>query len=379
MATVIKDKDGNLIVRPISHVATDKQVKSQLQALIDDGQLVNQEIYNNTYNQTISISQSDISARDAIINSIDIEYGRINKEASYYFLRIPKYDINGNKITPKVALTSSDGEPKSPKMSAMNYAKTKGLAICCNAGLFNTGSRTSSRKQWPEGPLVIDGIDKTIYKVTAEYTGDKSEFNYYTDVTSTDKDYGGSYYVQTNSSGVQVTSYPWMVSDMGTKISSTECYPLLIDANGDFCTLSSEDRKSDDYLPSNLMAAGYKYVVCGWGRLVYNYLDDSLSSDEIVHGGKYIRQLVGQFQNGDYFIMSVDKTGYSGATAPKVNEAGASYADLAQLLIGKGVKFAYSLDGGGSCETVLGNRHVNPIFDGTDGRAVPTVIYWSKD
>ena len=61
------------------------------------------------------------------------------------------------------------------------------------------------------------------------------------------------------------------------------------------------------------------------------------------------------------------------------NEAGIDYDSIAKFLIEKGVRFAYSLDGGGSCETVLRNRQLNPIFDGSTGRKVPTVIYFSAD
>ena len=56
------------------------------------------------------------------------------------------------------------------------------------------------------------------------------------------------------------------------------------------------------------------------------------------------------------------------------NEAGISYADMAQLLVDKGVKFAYSLDGGGSAETVIGTKQISPIYEGSSGRSVPTVI-----
>ena len=34
---------------------------------------------------------------------------------------------------------------------------------------------------------------------------------------------------------------------------------------------------------------------------------------------------------------------------------------------------------GGSCETVLRDRQINPIFEGTTGRKVPTVIYFASD
>jgi exopolysaccharide biosynthesis protein len=196
----------------------------------------------------------------------------------------------------------------------------------------------------PEGQLVINGVDKTTYK--------------------------------TDSGGNQ---YAWMDDDMGSPISDKECYPLLIDANGDLSCYASENRKAAENQPAAIISAGYKYAVTGWGMIVNSFTDDDLQHDEIVHSGKYIRQAIGQFQNGDYFVLSCDKTGYSGATAPTSHEAGVTYSDLATFLINKGAKFAYSLDGGGSCETVIGKRQVNPIFDGIVGRAVPTVIYWSAD
>ncbi|WP_259687229.1 phosphodiester glycosidase family protein [Lactococcus cremoris] len=59
---------------------------------------------------------------------------------------------------------------------------------------------------------------------------------------------------------------------------------------------------------------------------------------------------------------------------PVTNEAGLYYEELAQLFVDKGVEFAYSLDGGGSTQTVIGKRQLNPIYEGSAGRAVPTVI-----
>lgn len=56
-----------------------------------------------------------------------------------------------------------------------------------------------------------------------------------------------------------------------------------------------------------------------------------------------------------------------------------TYDTLADLLISKGVKFAYSLDGGGSAETVIGNRQINPIYENAEGRPVPTVLYFTLD
>jgi exopolysaccharide biosynthesis protein len=121
---------------------------------------------------------------------------------------------------------------------------------------------------------------------------------------------------------------------------------------------------------AKMIADGVKYAVTGWGKVIDNFAPCSDTvENEIVHSETYIRQVIGQFQNGDYMVCTVDKS-----RGNVLNEAGLTYADLAQLLVDKGVKFAYSLDGGGSAETVIGKRQLNPIYEGTVGRSVPTVI-----
>ena len=251
------------------------------------------------------------------IASINIEYGRKN-DASYYLIRIPKYTIEGKRLTPKVAITSVDGSISGSKFSALDYAKRENTIFCMNAGLFNTQTKQ------PQGQTIIDGVS--------------------------------------------MTNTP-MTDDTGTAISDDECYPLCIDANGD---LSAPYERSVD--TSTMIADGVKYACTGWGQFIENYVKcDTSKYNEIVHADKYIRQGIGQFTNGDYLVFTVDKKGYKITNA---NDEGMTYDELADLLISKGVKFAYSLDGGGSCETVIGKRQINPIWEGTAGRAIPTVIYF---
>ena len=249
------------------------------------------------------------------IASISVEYGRANG-ASYYFVRIPRYTIDGKRITPRVAVTSEDGSVGGSKVSALTFAKRENTIFVINAGLFNTSTMK------PQGQTVIEGVS--------------------------------------------ITNTP-MSDDMGTAISSDECYPLCIDADGN---LSAPYERNIN--TSTMIADGVKYAVTAWGQFVENFEKcDSSKFDEIVHSGAYIRQSIGQFQNGDYFVCTVDMN--RGSIS---NEAGMTYNALAELLISKGVKFAYSLDGGGSAETVIGNRQINPIYEGTEGRSVPTVIYF---
>ena len=266
---------------------------------------------------TVPIEPTGVSdeERQDGIDSISVEYGRANN-SSYYLVRIPKYTNDGRRMTPKVAITSKDGSVDGSKVSALTFAKRENVPFVINAGLFNTQTTQ------PQGQTIINGIS--------------------------------------------ITNTP-MTDDMGTAISDAECYPLCIDINGDLS--SPYDRSVDT---ADMIADGVIYAVTAWGQFIDNYSKvDETKYNEIVHPGKYIRQSIGQYQNGDYFVCSVD--GVNGVVA---NESGMTYDELADLLISKGVKYAYSLDGGGSCETVLGDRQLNIIFEAGVGRAVPTVIYF---
>ena len=260
----------------------------------------------------------DVNGNARVSAEIDIEYGRY-EGASYYLARIPRFTLDGKRIKPKVAITSADGSVNGSKVSALNFAKLNNTMFTLNAGLFNT------QTMQPQGQVIIDGVSKTNTPMT---------------------------------------------DDMGSPISDDECYPLCIDANGD---LSAPYERSVD--TATMIADGVKYAVTAWGQFIENFAKaDSSKYNEIVHAGKYIRQSIGQFQTGDYFVCTVDCS--RGSIS---NEAGMTYDTLANLLISKGVKFAYSLDGGGSAETVIEKRQINPIFEGTSGRAVPTVIYFDVE
>ena len=267
----------------------------------------------NTFNITYSPrSIVDTIKKNMAIGSISVEYGRI-KGASYVFARIPKTLNDGSRFVPKVALTSGDGSLSGAKRSALNYARDKDTIFTLNAGLFNVTTVE------PVGQLIIDGVS--------------------------------------------LINTP-MTSDNGVPIHPDECYPLAIDGNGN---LTTYPRNADT---ADMIADGVKYAVTAWGKLVDNFQITTEDIDnEIVHNGKYIRQSIGQYQNGDYCVCSVDMT-----RGPVTNEAGLYYEELAQLFVDKGVKFAYSLDGGGSAETVISKRQLNPIYEGSAGRAVPTVI-----
>ena len=250
---------------------------------------------------------------DQAISSISVEYGRIDG-ASYVYCRIPKTLNDGRNIIPKVKLTSVDGSLTGGKRSTLTYARANNSVFTINAGLFDVSAYV------PVGQTIIDGVS--------------------------------------------VTNTP-MADDNGVPISDTECYPLCIDVNG---TLSAPYPRSVD--TGTMLNDGITQAITGWGKLVDNFkitVEDIAA--EIVHQGTYIRQSIGQYQNGDYAVCTVDQS-----RGNVKNEAGLTYEALAQIFVDHGVKFAYSLDGGGSAETVIGKRQLNPIYEGNAGRAVPTVI-----
>lgn len=253
-------------------------------------------------------------SKESAISSIAVEYGRLDG-ASYVYCRIPRVLNDGRTITPKVRLTSRDGSLNGAKRSTLEYARETNTVFVMNAGLFDMLTSL------PLGQTIIDGVS------------------------------------------IVNERHPQGAN--GETISDTECYSLCIDANGNLS--APYDNEADT---ATMIRDGVVDAVGGWGKLVENFkITQSDIDAEIVHPGKYIRQSIGQYQNGDYAVCTVDMTRGS-----VENEAGLTYEALAQIFIDHGVKFAYSLDGGGSAQTVIGKRQLNPIYEGTTGRKVPTVI-----
>lgn len=252
---------------------------------------------------------------NSAVNSIGVEYGRKNG-ASYVFVRIPKTTNDGKTFYPRVALTSLDGTIEGAKSSPLNFARRNNTAFVVNAGLFNM---TTVK---PVGQTIIDGVS--------------------------------------------ISNTP-MADDNGVPISDTECYPLCIDSEGNLS--ANYDRQVDT---AAMIADGVVGAVTGWGKLVedFNICVEDIAA-EIVHPGDYIQQAIGQYENGDYCVCTVEQSRGS-----VHNEAGLTYTEVAEIFVDKGAKFAYSLDGGGSAATVLGKRQLNRIYEGITGRSVPTVIYF---
>lgn len=82
------------------------------------------------------------------------------------------------------------------------------------------------------------------------------------------------------------------------------------------------------------------------------------------------RQIIGQFDNGDYCIVSCEGRNFDNSTGWTIPQA-------INVMLSLGVRFAYNLDGGGSVETVIGNEQLNTIYEGTYGRKVQNYIVFN--
>lgn len=148
-------------------------------------------------------------------------------------------------------------------------------------------------------------------------------------------------------------------------VSESRIFPLVIDESGDF------SYAQPDADGATLIANGAVSVISGWAPIIINYDDAPLVISGAYHDDTNAqRQIIGQFGNGDYAIVTCEGRNYDHSDGWTIDEA---------ITICKkiGLKFAYNLDGGGSTETVIGKKQINTIYEGTYGRVVPTYIVFN--
>jgi exopolysaccharide biosynthesis protein len=104
-------------------------------------------------------------------------------------------------------------------------------------------------------------------------------------------------------------------------------------------------------------------AVMGFVPLIINH-KKATQVDEICPYGSYDkhpRQVIGQYDNHDYFVLTV-------------LEPGMTFEELRNLLYKLNVKIAYNLDGGSSTQTVFHKTALTPAYKEETGRKIPTVI-----
>lgn len=125
---------------------------------------------------------------------------------------------------------------------------------------------------------------------------------------------------------------------------------------------------------STMVANGIVSAVSGFIPILTNYTNiedvETVDIDYIERTDDAQHQVLGQYDNGDYAVITTEARDYQGGNWFTMKQ-------LQTLCKQLGLKFAFALDGGGSAETVLGKRQLNPFYDNTYGRVNPTFIVFN--
>lgn len=144
--------------------------------------------------------------------------------------------------------------------------------------------------------------------------------------------------------------------------------PITIDQNGNFGKASPSATAED------VLAQGINFAVCGFCPIIEDYQDVDLTAYEstidITEHAQ--RQIWGQFENGDYAILTCDGRSFN-------NSVGWTLAEAQTICKKHNIKFAFNMDGGGSTATVIGNKRINPLYDssGTVERTIPSFLVFN--
>lgn len=139
-------------------------------------------------------------------------------------------------------------------------------------------------------------------------------------------------------------------------------FPLTIDQNGDL-GYAAPDADAED-----LIANGIEQAFCGFAPLIVNYEDfndQSAYQDMTKYNQGAQRQIIGQFNNGDYCIITCEGRGYDNSVGWTIPECKAMCKSL-------NLKFAYNCDGGASTQTVVGKKQLQTWYE----RRICTYLYF---
>lgn len=246
---------------------------------------------------------------DVFLDNVDVDYAYDSATgANYTVIRVYKTKLDGTKQYP-FAVVPDVNEIKYSTLDFMEkFADSNGYLMAINSGL---GSPATHKI---DGIAVQNGV--VIYNTPAEY-------------------HAGS-------------------------------MPLTIDANGDL-----------SYAPANadaneLVASGIVSALCGFCPIIvdYNPVNPPTVSNVTHFTQNAQRQIIGQFGNGDYAIVTCEGRNFN-------NSDGWTIAEAQTICKKLGLKFAYNLDGGGSTQTVLGKKQLNTIYENEKGRTLPSFIVFT--
>lgn len=305
----LTDSSGNVILRmKDGHIKTKRFDSTVVGGLLESPE--------GTAGQVLGLNsnlepewQNAKTPLDLFIDNIDVDYRfDATSNANYTVIRVYKNTIHGGKQYPFVFAPNGAEAAGSRNKSTYEMNTEYGFVLALNAGIFDQSNGK------PDGVLIMNGES-----------------------------------FQT-----------------GASTTHSQCKPLWIDEDGDLHS-SAYDTSSAD-----LISQGCVSAVCGFMPIIVDY--DPVPSSEWNDVSHYYdnaqRQIIGQFGNGDYAIVTCEGRNYQNSDGWTIAEAQTVCQEI-------GLKFAYNLDGGGSTELMLGMKHVNTIYDGTYGRKVPTFIVFN--
>lgn len=246
------------------------------------------------------------SPLDDFIDNMDIDYAYDSATGANYTI-IRVYKDKLDETKQYPFVYAPNGANACQK-STYEISKEDGWLLAINAGIFNTSTHKA------DGQLVENGV---IYQSTSSAT------------------------------------HP-------------QCRPLVIDEDGD---LSEAPYNTN---VASLVANGAVSVVCGFMAIIKDWqkVPSSEWNDVVHYTQNAQRQIIGQFGNGDYAIITCEgRSTY--------NSDGWTIEEAQNICVKHGLKFAYNLDGGGSTELMLGLKHFNNIYEGETGRKVSTFIVFN--
>lgn len=142
--------------------------------------------------------------------------------------------------------------------------------------------------------------------------------------------------------------------------------PLTIDRDG---KLWYAEADADAY---DLVANGIVSAVCGFMPIVVDGVAVCRCKwTKVPHyDHPHQRQIIGQFANGDYAVITCEGRGYA-------DSAGWTIADAQRICIKHGLDFAYNLDGGTSTETVVNGELLTSVYARAADRFASTFIVFN--
>lgn len=244
---------------------------------------------------------------------VSIKKQNFNQLCDYYFITIKK-DVSKNvHIIPRLNFTNDEDFKKS--CSLFDVMKDGKHLFGVNAGLFNTKTLE------PECVIVKNG--KVIF--------DRLET-----------------YVHVNANDGEEKRHVM--------------YLLGIDQSGNLKFFEPS------YTAQQLVDLGIVDAFMGFAPLMQNGIPFE-KIDQIVPFGAYLnkqRQVIGQLDNNDYFVITV-------------LEPGLTFKQTRELLESLHIKNAYALDNGSSTQTMLLTERLTPVYRDVTGRRIPTILLFNPE